>query len=122
MKILLVDDSSTMRRIQKNTLTQLGLTDVDEAEDGEAAVAKVQATKYDLVLMDWNMPKMTGIDALKKIKGDPALKSVPIIMVTSESEKSRIIEAIQAGAANYIVKPFQAETLQEKIQAITKGA
>ena len=121
MKILLVDDSSTMRRIQKNTLTQLGLTDVDEAEDGEAAVAKVQATKYDLVLMDWNMPKMTGIDALKKIKADPALKSVPIIMVTSESEKSRIIEAIQAGAANYIVKPFQAETLQEKIQAITKG-
>ena len=121
MKILLVDDSSTMRRIQKNTLTQLGLTDVDEAEDGEAAVAKVQATKSDLVLMDWNMPKMTGIDALKKIKADPALKSVPIIMVTSESEKSRIIEAIQAGAANYIVKPFQAETLQEKIQAITKG-
>ncbi len=120
MKILLVDDSSTMRRIQKNTLGTIGLTEVDEAEDGEQAVAKVQAGKYDLVLMDWNMPKMTGIEALKKIKADAAIKAVPVIMVTSESEKSRIIEAIQAGAANYIVKPFQPETLQEKIAALKK--
>jgi len=120
MKILLVDDSSTMRRIQKNTLTQIGLTDVEEAEDGEAAVAKVKSGNYDLVLMDWNMPKMTGIEALKKIKSDDATKGVPVIMVTSESEKTRIIEAIQAGAANYIVKPFQPETLQEKIAGIKK--
>lgn len=120
MRILLVDDSSTMRRIQKNTLGQLGLTDIEEADDGEAAVAKLSAGGFDLVLMDWNMPKMTGIEALKKMKADPAMKVVPVIMVTSESEKSRIIEAIQAGAANYIVKPFQPETLQEKISALTK--
>jgi two-component system chemotaxis response regulator CheY len=120
MKILLVDDSSTMRRIQKNILSGMGYTDIEEADDGSVAVKKVGETKYDLVMMDWNMPNMTGIEALKKIKGDPALKAVPVIMVTSESEKSRIVEAIQAGAANYIVKPFQAETLQEKINALKK--
>lgn len=120
MKILLVDDSSTMRRIQKNTLNTIGLTDVDEAEDGEMAVAKALAGNYDLILMDWNMPKMTGIEALKKMKTEDSIKGIPVIMVTSESEKSRIIEAIQAGAANYIVKPFQPETLQEKIAALKK--
>jgi two-component system chemotaxis response regulator CheY len=122
MKILLVDDSSTMRRIQKNTLEKLGHTDVTEAGDGAEAIAKLQAGggSYDLVLMDWNMPNMTGIDALKKIKADPALKAVPVIMVTSESEKTRIMEAIQSGAANYVVKPFQPETLAEKIAAIKK--
>jgi two-component system, chemotaxis family, chemotaxis protein CheY len=120
MKILLVDDSSTMRRIQKNTLNTIGLTDVDEAEDGEMAVSKALAGSYDLILMDWNMPKMTGIEALKKMKTEPSIKGIPVIMVTSESEKSRIIEAIQAGAANYIVKPFQPETLQEKIAALKK--
>lgn len=122
MKILLVDDSSTMRRIQKNTLEKLGHTDVTEAGDGLEAIAKLQegGGSYDLVLMDWNMPNMTGIDALKKIKADPALKGVPVIMVTSESEKTRIMEAIQSGAANYVVKPFQPETLAEKIAAIKK--
>ncbi len=120
MKILLVDDSSTMRRIQKNTLAKLGYENVDEAEDGVQAVQKVGMTAYDLVLMDWNMPNMTGIEALKKIKGNPDTKAVPVIMVTSESEKSRIIEAIQAGAVNYVVKPFQPEALQEKISAIIK--
>jgi two-component system, chemotaxis family, chemotaxis protein CheY len=120
MKILLVDDSSTMRRIQKNTLNTIGLTDVEEAEDGEQAVSKALAGKYDLILMDWNMPKMTGIEALKKMKSEDSIKAIPVIMVTSESEKSRIIEAIQAGAANYIVKPFQPETLQEKIAALKK--
>ena len=120
MKILLVDDSNTMRRIEKNTLEKMGYTDITEAGDGLEAVAKVNGTKFDLVLMDWNMPNMTGIDALKKIKADAATKSVPVIMVTSESEKSRIMEAIQAGAANYVVKPFQQDTLQEKISALTK--
>lgn len=122
MKILLVDDSSTMRRIQKNTLEKLGHTDVTEAGDGAEAIAKLQegAGSYELVLMDWNMPNMTGIDALKKIKADPALKAVPVIMVTSESEKTRIMEAIQSGAANYVVKPFQPETLAEKIAAVKK--
>ena len=97
IKILLVDDSSTMRRIQKNTLLKIGYTDIDEAEDGEDALKKITANTYNLVLMDWNMPIMNGLDCLKKVKGDDALKEVPIIMVTSESEKSRIIEAIQAG-------------------------
>jgi two-component system chemotaxis response regulator CheY len=120
MKILLVDDSTTMRRIQKNTLEKLGHTDVIEAGDGLEAIAKLQDGGFELVLMDWNMPNMTGIDALKKIKADPALKAVPVIMVTSESEKTRILEAIQSGAANYVVKPFQAETLAEKIAAVKK--
>lgn len=120
MKILLVDDSTTMRRIQKNTLEKLGHTDVIEAGDGLEAIAKLQDGGFELVLMDWNMPNMTGIDALKKIKADPVLKAVPVIMVTSESEKTRILEAIQSGAANYVVKPFQAETLAEKIAAVKK--
>lgn len=118
MRILLVDDSSTMRRIEKNTLEKLGHTDIVEAGDGLEAIAKLQGGGFDLVLMDWNMPNMTGIEALKKIKADATLKSIPVIMVTSESEKTKIMEAIQAGASNYVVKPFQAEVLQEKIQAI----
>jgi two-component system chemotaxis response regulator CheY len=118
MKVLLVDDSNTMRRIQRNTLEKIGYTDVTEAQDGADALDKLKAGGFQLVLMDWNMPNMTGIEALKKIKADPGLKSTPVIMVTSESEKSKIIEAIQAGAANYVVKPFQPETLSEKIAAI----
>jgi len=118
MKILLVDDSNTMRRIQKNTLISLGYDSVEEAGDGAEAYEKVKQTKYDLVLMDWNMPIMTGIDALKNIKKDPNTKDTKVMMVTSESEKTKIIEAIQAGAVNYIVKPFQAETLKEKITAV----
>ena len=95
MKILLVDDSNTMRRIQRNTLSGLGFTEVDEAEDGADAVAKVQAGDYELVLMDWNMPNMTGIEALKAIRANPNTAAVPVIMVNSESEKSRILEAVQ---------------------------
>lgn len=120
MKILLVDDSSTMRRIQKNTLEKIGHTDVTEAGDGVEALAKLAGGGFELVLMDWNMPNMTGIEALKKIKADPALKSIPVIMVTSESEKTKIMEAIQCGAANYVVKPFQPETLAEKIAVLKK--
>ncbi len=120
MKILLVDDSNTMRRIQKNTLEKIGLTDVTEAQDGAEAIEKMKGGGFELVLMDWNMPNMTGIEALKKLKADPATKATPVIMVTSESEKTKILEAIQAGAANYVVKPFQPETLKEKIEAIKK--
>lgn len=118
MKVLLVDDSNTMRRIQRNTLEKIGFTDVTEAQDGAEAIDKLKAGGFQLVLMDWNMPNMTGIEALRKIKADPGLKATPVIMVTSESEKAKIIEAIQAGAANYVVKPFQPETLSEKIAAI----
>lgn len=119
MRILLVDDSSTMRRIQKNTLEKLGHTDIVEAGDGADALRRLSEGKFDLILMDWNMPNLNGIEALRKIKADPALKSTPVIMVTSESEKTRIVEAIQAGAANYVVKPFNPETLQDKIHAVT---
>lgn len=120
MKILLVDDSNTMRRIQKNTLEKLGHTDVIEAQDGVEALDKLKGGGFELVLMDWNMPNMTGIEALRKLKSDPSLKPIPVIMVTSESEKSKILEALQAGAANYVVKPFQPETLKEKIEAVKK--
>lgn len=118
MKILLVDDSNTMRRIEKNTLEKMGYTDIEEAQDGAEAVKRVNSGGIQLVLMDWNMPNMTGIDALKAIKQNPAHKALPVIMVTSESEKTRIMEAIQSGAANYVVKPFQPDTLQEKITAV----
>lgn len=122
MKILLVDDSNTMRRIQLNTLKQIGYEDVVQAEDGQDALAKLKENPdVKLVLMDWNMPNMNGLECLKAIKADGALKAIPVMMVTSEAEKSRIIEAVQAGAANYLVKPFAADALQEKIQAIMGG-
>jgi len=122
MKILLVDDSNTMRRIQLNTLKQIGYEDVVQAEDGQDALAKLKENSdVKLVLMDWNMPNMNGLECLKAIKADAGLKAIPVMMVTSEAEKSRIIEAVQAGAANYLVKPFAADALQEKIQAIMGG-
>jgi two-component system chemotaxis response regulator CheY len=119
MKILLVDDSSTMRRIQKNTLASLGYTDVLEAEDGADALEKLrQSPDVQLTLMDWNMPNMTGIECLKAIKSNPATKNIPVMMVTSEAEKTKIVEAIQSGACNYLVKPFEAAALKEKIEGI----
>lgn len=119
MKILLVDDSSTMRRIQMNTLKSLGFDDVVQAEDGQDALNKLKENpEVRLVLLDWNMPNMNGIDCLKAIKANPATKAVPVMMVTSEAEKSKIIEAIQSGASNYLVKPFEAEALKEKISGI----
>ena len=122
MKILLVDDSSTMRRIQKNTLAALGYTDVIEAEDGADALEKLrQNPDVQLTLMDWNMPNMTGIESLKAIKSNPATKAIPVMMVTSEAEKAKIVEAIQNGASNYLVKPFEAAALQEKIAGIIGG-
>jgi len=122
MKILLVDDSSTMRRIQMNTLKSLGYEDVVQAEDGEDALNKLKENPdVRLVLLDWNMPNMNGIDCLKAIKANPTTKAVPVMMVTSEAEKSKIIEAIQNGASNYLVKPFEAEALKEKISGILGG-
>ncbi len=122
MKILLVDDSSTMRRIQSNTLTSLGYADLVQAEDGADALKKLREhPDVKLVLLDWNMPNMNGLDCLKAIKADPTTKAIPVMMVTSEAEKSKIIEAVQAGASNYLVKPFDADSLKAKITALMGG-
>ncbi len=116
MKVLIADDSVTMRRIIINVLNTLEITDIEEVSDGQAAVEATSAKAYDLVLMDWNMPKMNGLEAVVDIRAKG--NKVPIFMVTTESEKTRIIEAIKAGANNYIVKPFKKETVIEKIKSI----
>ena len=116
MKVLLVDDSSTMRRIQKNQLSELGVTDIVEAENGKEALDKISANMpIDFVLLDWNMPIMNGLECLQAIRSDATLKDLKIVMCTSESEKSRVLEALKAGANNYIVKPFDATALKEKL-------
>lgn len=121
MKILLVDDSRTIRNIQKNTLKTLGHEDVVEAADGLEALASLAQQKVDLMLVDWNMPNMDGITLIRKVRESD--KSTPIIMVTTEAEKSRVIEAVKAGVNNYVVKPFTAETLSDKInQTMAKKA
>lgn len=113
MKILLVDDSRTIRNIQKNVLAQLGHTEVVEAADGVEALGQIAATQPELVLIDWNMPNMDGITLVRKIRETD--QKIPLIMCTTEAEKSRVLEAIKAGVNNYVVKPFTAETLAEKI-------
>jgi two-component system chemotaxis response regulator CheY len=118
IKILIVDDMSTMRRIVKNALKQIGFTNLEEAEDGHAALAKLRADSFQFVVSDWNMPNMTGLDLLKSIRADEKLKKVPVLMVTAEAKQENIVEAVQAGVSNYIVKPFTAETLKEKIDKI----
>ncbi len=115
MKILLVDDSRTIRNIQKNTLKTLGHEDVMEAGDGIEALACLEKDRPDLMLVDWNMPNMDGITLVRKVREQD--KALPMIMVTTEAEKSRVLEAVQAGVNNYVVKPFNAETLAEKINA-----
>ena len=121
MKILLVDDSRTIRNIQKNVLKQLDHTDIEEAEDGVIALARFNEHVPDLMLVDWNMPNMDGITLVRKIR--ETNKSIPIIMCTTEAEKSRVLEAIKAGVNNYIVKPFTVESLGEKIsQTMAKVA
>lgn len=118
IKILVVDDFSTMRRIIKNILKQIGYMNIDEAEDGNGALTRLKQDKYDLVISDWNMPNMSGLDLLKAIRTDNALNSVPVLMVTAEAKKENVIEAIKAGVNNYIVKPFTAEVLKEKLEKI----
>ncbi len=117
-KILIVDDFSTMRRIVRNILKQLGYENIDEAEDGVQALNKLKAEKYDFLITDWNMPNMTGIDLLKAVRAEESLKEIPVLFVTAEAEKENIITAVQAGVSNYIVKPFTAEVLKEKIEKI----
>jgi two-component system chemotaxis response regulator CheY len=114
-KVLLVDDSRTIRNIQKNVLGQLGYTEVYEAADGIEALARIAECRPDLVLIDWNMPNMDGITLVRRIRESD--KSLPLIMCTTEAEKTRVLEAIKAGVDNYVVKPFTAETHAEKISA-----
>lgn len=118
MKILIVDDFSTMRRIIKNLLRDLGFTNTSEADDGLTALPMLQGGKYDFLVTDWNMPGMQGIDLLKAVRADAELASLPVLMVTAESKKDQIVEAAQAGVNGYVVKPFTAVTLKEKIDKI----
>jgi two-component system chemotaxis response regulator CheY len=118
MKILVVDDFSTMRRIVKNILKQLSFVNIVEADDGSTALEMLQREKIDLVVSDWNMPKMTGLELLKSIRADDALKHIPFLMVTAEAQQENIIEAVKSGVNNYIVKPFTADTLSQKIGQI----
>jgi len=118
MMILVVDDFSTMRRIVKNILRQLGFTNLTEADDGTTAMAKLKSEKIDFIITDWNMPKMTGMELLKEVRADPDLKHLPVLMVTAEALQENIIAAVKAGVNNYIVKPFDAKTLGEKLEKI----
>ncbi len=118
LKFLVVDDFSTMRRIVRNLLKELGFTNVEEAEDGVDALEKLRAASFDFVISDWNMPNMTGIDLLRQVRGDASLRHLPLLMITAEAKKENIIEAAQAGASGYIVKPFTAATLDEKLNKI----
>jgi len=118
MKILVVDDFATMRRIVRNILKQLGFTDIIEADDGSTALEILATDKIDLIVSDWNMPKVTGLELLKKIRADSKLKDIPFLMVTAEAQKQNIVEAVQSGCNNYIVKPFTADTISEKLKKI----
>lgn len=118
MKILVVDDFSTMRRIVRNILKQLGYTNIEEAEDGDVALEKLKDGAFEFVITDWNMPNMTGLDLLKSIRADDKLKDTPVLIVTAEAEKENVVQAAQAGVNDYIVKPFTADVLQKKIERI----
>ena len=118
MKILIVDDFSTMRRIIKNLLRDLGYTNTHEADDGNTALPMLKSGDFDFLVTDWNMPGMTGIDLLKQIRADEQLASLPTLMVTAEAKRDQIIEAAQAGVNGYVVKPFTAQVLKEKIDKI----
>lgn len=120
IKVLVVDDFPTMRRIVKNLLKQIGFENVDEAENGSDALNKLKSGDYGLVVSDWNMPVMEGIELLKNVRNDPQLKDIAFLMVTAEAEKERVIEAIKAGVDNYVVKPFTGEILKEKIEKIAQ--
>jgi two-component system chemotaxis response regulator CheY len=118
MPVLVVDDYSTMVRIIRNLLRQLGFADVDDARDGASALEKMHARRYGLVISDWNMEPMSGFDLLRQVRSDPGLGDVPFIMVTAESKTENVIAAKKAGVNNYIVKPFNAQTLKSKIEAV----
>ncbi len=118
MKILIVDDFSTMRRIIKNLLRDLGFNNTAEADDGNTALPMLQKGGFDFLVTDWNMPGMTGIDLLRAVRNDPQLASLPVLMVTAEAKREQIVEAAEAGVNGYIIKPFTAATLKEKLDKI----
>jgi two-component system, chemotaxis family, chemotaxis protein CheY len=121
MRVLIVDDFATMRRILKNILKQIGLKNISEAENGKAALKELRNEKFDLVLCDWNMPEMPGIELLNQVRSDDQLKAIPFVMVTAEAKRENILEAVKAGVSSYIVKPFTAETINEKLKKIFAG-
>ena len=118
MPILVVDDFSTMRRIVKTCLKQIGFENITEAADGKEALTKLEGAEFRLIVSDWNMPNMMGIELLRAVRGSEKLKTIPFIMVTAEGNKDNIIEAAKAGVSNYIVKPFTADVLQQKMEAV----
>lgn len=118
INVLVVDDFATMRRIIKNLLKQIGYERIEEAEDGLKALQMLKSSKFDLIISDWNMPQMTGIELLQAVRKDPAMSKTPFLMVTAEADKDNVLMAIKMGVSNYIVKPFTAEVLQEKLDKI----
>lgn len=118
LRFLVVDDFATMRRIVRNLLKDLGFNNVEEAEDGQDALAKLQASSFDFVISDWNMPNLDGLQLLSEIRKNPTFSHLPVLMVTAEAKKENIIAAAQAGASGYVVKPFTAATLEEKLNKI----
>jgi two-component system chemotaxis response regulator CheY len=118
MSVLVVDDYATMRRIVRNLLTQIGFSDIDEAPDGAVALRKLRERPFQLVISDWNMEPMTGLQLLKEVRADNQLGKLPFIMVTAESKTENVVAAKEAGVNNYIVKPFNAETLKKKIESV----
>lgn len=118
MKVLVVDDFATMRRIIKGVLRQIGFKNFREAEDGKEALQLMKSEKFDLVLCDWNMPEMPGIELLKLVRADDELKDTPFVMVTAEAQKENILEAVKSGVSNYIVKPFTANAVEEKLKKV----
>ncbi len=120
IKVLIVDDFATMRRILKNILKQIGFKNIHEADDGTTAIEVLEKININLIISDWNMPKMTGLELLKHVRADAQYKKVPFLMVTAEAQKQNVIEAVQAGVSNYVVKPFTAEAISEKLAKILK--
>ncbi|MCK5771049.1 chemotaxis response regulator CheY [Algiphilus sp.] len=118
LRMLVVDDFSTMRRIIRNLLQDLGFNNITEADDGSTALTTLKSQEIDFVITDWNMPGVTGIDLLKAIRSDEQLKHLPVLMVTAEGKRDQIIEAAQAGVNGYVIKPFTAQTLREKLEKI----
>ena len=121
MKVMIVDDFATMRRILRNILKQIGFKNIIEADDGKNALKELKKEKVDLIMCDWNMPEMPGIELLKNVRSDDELKDIPFVMVTAEAQKDNIVEAVKSGVSNYVVKPFTAETITEKLNKVFSG-